>query len=408
MNSGLTETKVPAGRALGPLKPDGKMGAGVDLVAQLHAAMRKREIPLLLNHRAVRIVMNDAGRAIGIEAETGGKVVTLRARKALIFATGGYAHNPEFVDRYQRNRFYGACAMPWSTGDFISIGGAAGARMGNLSMAWRTQVVLEEALQNSKLAAGVFFPPGDSMLQVNRYGRRALNENRNYNDRTESHGIFDPSKVEYPNQLMFMVYDQRTADAFAGVYPLPEKPTGSPFVMSGKTAEELAERLGQRLKDISARTGNVTLAADFARNLKSTIARYNGFAKKGVDEDFSRGGAGYDTEWFKVFSPMRTDTQWKPNPYPVANMHPLSETGPYYALILGGGALDTHGGPVIDARGRVLNTKDQPIPGLYGAGNCIASPSRRAYWGAGHTLGNAMTWGFIAANAAHNETPTEA
>ena len=109
----VPENKVPAGRALGPLKPDGKMGAGVDLVAQLHAAMRKREIPLLLNHRAVRVVMNDAGRVIGVEAETGGKVVTLRARKALIFATGGYAHNPEFVDRYQRNRLYGAFAMPW-------------------------------------------------------------------------------------------------------------------------------------------------------------------------------------------------------------------------------------------------------------------------------------------------------
>jgi len=399
----VPENKVPAGRALGPVKGDGSVGLGVDLMEQLGNAVRKRAIPILLGHRAMRLVLDDARRVVGIEAEAAGKVVSFRARKAVIFATGGYVHNPEFVENYQRNRIYGSCAMPWATGDFISIAGAAGARMGNMSGAWRTQVLLDEALQNSHLAAGVFFPPGDSMLQVNKYGVRAVNEKRNYNDRTEAHGIFDPSQAEFPNHLLFMVYDQRTADGFGGAYPLPAKPTGAAHVLHADTLEGLAAVLQQRLTEVAPRTGGYLLAPGFVEHLKKTIARFNGFARAGKDDEFGRGAAAYDREWQPVFSPMRAGTEWPANDAPNNTMHALRDQGPYYAIILAAGALDTNGGPMIDASARVLDTTDQPIAGLYGAGNCIASPSRLAYWGAGHTLGQSLTFGYIAANAAHRE-----
>jgi hypothetical protein len=403
----VPENKVPAGRCLGPLKADGKtVGLGVDLMIHLNGAIRKRNIPLLLGHRVVRVVMNGEGRVIGVEAEAAGKTVTVRARKAVIFGSGGYAHNPEFVALYQRVPVYGACAQPWSTGDFINIGGAAGARLGYMGGAWRTQVVLDEALQSPNLAAGVFFPPGDSMVQVNRYGRRVVDEKRNYNDRTTVHAAFDPTEAEYPNHLMFMIYDHRTADGFGGAYPLPDTPTGGAHVISAESLEGLVAKLAARLQAIGAKTGGFSLSGDFASNLKATIARFNGFARSGKDADFDRGKHAYDTEWHDVFSPMRSGTTQAKNSQPNRTMHPLATKGPYYAIILASGCLDTNGGPMIDSKGRVLNTKDEPIPGLFGAGNCIASPSRYAYWGAGHTLGNAVTWGAIAANTAHLETPS--
>ena len=404
----VPENKVPTGRALGPVKDDGSIGFGADMMAQLGAALRERNIPTLLGHRAMRLVKNDEGRVVGLEAESAGSVVSLRARKAVVFATGGYVHNPEFVAKYQRNRLYGSCAMPWSTGDFINIAGAGGARLGNMGSAWRTQIILEEALQSSKLAAGVFFPPGDSMLQVNRHGVRAVNENRNYNDRTEAHGIYDASQAEFPNQLLFMIYDQRTAEGFAGAYPLPKTPTGAAHVLSGDTLDSLTESIDKRLNEISSSTGGFSLAPQFSENLKSTIDRFNGFARSGNDTDFHRGDAAYDSEWHMVFSPMAADTKWPKNDNPSITMHPLSDEGPYYAMMLAAGCLDTSGGPVIDASARVLNTEDKPIPGLYGAGNCIASPSREAYWGAGHTLGLSLTFGYIAANAAHRDPRDDA
>jgi succinate dehydrogenase/fumarate reductase flavoprotein subunit len=400
----VAENKVPAGRALGPVTADGGIGLGVHMMEQLHNALGTREIPVFLDHRVVRLIVNDAGRAVGVEAEIGGEVRSFRARKAAIFATGGYVHNPEFLAQYQRTRLYGSCAMPMATGDFINIAGAAGARLGNMGGAWRTQIVLEEALVNPVLASGVFYPPGDSMLQVNKYGYRAVNEHRNYNDRTEAHGIYDSSQAEYPNQLLFMIYDRRTAEAFAGAYPLPEEVSGAPHVLEGESLEKLTQQIQNRLAEITPQTGVFALVPEFVDNLKTTLERFNGFARTGQDEDFRRGAAGYDNEWHAVFSPMRADSDWPANQYPSPTMHPFSDRGPYYAIILAAGALDTNGGPVIDASARVLDTADQPIPGLYGAGNCIASPSREAYYGAGHTLAMSLTFGYIAANAAHRET----
>jgi len=404
----VPENKVPAGRALGPLKSDGSMGLGAELMNQLHAALKRRGVPVLTNHRAARIMLSPEGRVIGLECDAAGKTVKFRARKAVIFGTGGYAHNVDFVDTYQSVSLLGACAMPWSTGDFIEIGAAAGARMGDLSTAWRSQIVLDEALQARTLAQGVFFPPGDSMVQVNRHGVRAVNEKRNYNDRTEAHGYYDPSRAEYPNLLLFMIYDQRSAEAFAGDYPFPAKSAGASHVLSGGTIGELTGRIAARLKEVSHHTGGFSLSPAFADNLAQTIARFNGYAKTGKDEEFQRGEAAYDNEWHLVFSPPREDSEWPANDLPSVTMYPFREEGPYYAIILAPGALDTSGGPAIDASARILNNDSKPIPGLYGAGNCIASPSGEAYYGAGHTIGLAATFGYIAANAAHQEAADEA
>ena len=46
---------------------------------------------------------------------------------------------------------------------------------------------------------------------------------------------------------------------------------------------------------------------------------------------------------------------------------------------------------------------DQPIPGLYGVGNCVASASAPAYWAGGATLGPIIAFAYRAARAADAE-----
>ncbi len=126
----VPENKVPAGRALGPIQADGNMGLGTELMAQLGAALAKRKLPILLNHRAAGLLRDADGRVIGVRADAEGKSVKLRARKAVIFATGGYAHNEEMLNNFQPARLYGSCAMPAAEGDFINIAAEAGRNWG--------------------------------------------------------------------------------------------------------------------------------------------------------------------------------------------------------------------------------------------------------------------------------------
>lgn len=397
------ENKVPSGRSLGVAREDGSMGAGTEMIGQFEDYLRAGKVPILLGHRVTRLIRNATGEVIGVAADKAGKSVQIRARKAVIFGTGGFIHNREYLRLYQANHIYGTCAAMGAQGDFLRIAGQAGALLGNLTGAWREQVLLEEALEKETMAVLLDVPPGDSKILVNKYGRRVVDEFCDYNDRTKIHFVYDPRKEDFPNQLLFMVFDQRTLDLFAGTHPLPPRGTTRPYIISGDTFAALATNIQTRLASIAARIGTVALAPDFAAELAKTVERFNGFAKAGKDEDFGRGDTAYDREWFYLFSTPTDEAAWKQDHLPNHTMYPLRAKGPYYAIIFGAGALDTNGGPVINAEAQVMGYDGTPIPGLYGAGNCIASPSRQAYFGAGTTIGLGMTFGCIAANNAHLE-----
>lgn len=390
----LPENKTPSGRALEPAMGSGSSVGGGSLAAQLEKWLRAKQVPIMTDTRVTRIV-KDGERVVGVEAESGGKTIRIKASKGVVFGTGGYSHNIDLCNLHQP-AVYGTCSLPGSTGDFIELAQGAGAKMGNLGLAWRSQVVLGEALSSRGVGLGAFVLPGDSMILVNKYGKRCVNEKRDYNDRTQAHFPYDPGREEYPNHLMFMLFDERSIDAFGGAFPFPVKKAEQPHLIEGASWDAVFAGIAKQLAAWTKRTGGVALAPDFVTACKATIAQFNGYAKTGIDPDFHRGEHLYDRQWHLLFSARRAGTKQPENPYPNNVMHPLADTGPYYALILGPGTLDTAGGPQINENAQVLGQGSTPIPGLYGAGNCISAPTGQAYLGAGGTIGPALTYGFIA------------
>jgi 3-oxosteroid 1-dehydrogenase len=373
-------------------------GAGESLLWALQQGFERLPIEVLLDHAVLDVIRDASGTITGLQVDRGDAApVAFKARRAVIFASGGFTHNPELARSHLKGHIWGGCAAPGSTGDFIAIAQRAGAVLGNMSNAWWGQVPVEVALKTRSVPVDVWSTPGDSMIQVNRHGRRFVNEKIQYNERTQAHFTWDPVKGEYPNLLGFMIWDARTAKHYAGYDPIPAANAKLEQIIEGATLDDLAANIAARLEKIAAHTGGLKLAPDFVKTLRGTLKRYNAAAKKGVDDDHSRGQASIEIA-FQFMNAARA-----PNPYPNITMHPIADAGPYYAVILGAGTLDTKGGPVINPRGQVLDGRSLPIPRLYAAGNCAASPAGSAYWAGGGTIGPAMTFGYLAGAAAAAE-----
>ena len=397
--SNLPENKGIRGRILYPTDENGNMAFGVVLVEWFKKYAKENGIPVNTNHRATRILRNESGRVTGLEVKAGKAVKVFHARKAVIFGTGGYTHNEELLRAFQPGPVYGGCAAPECTGDFIGMASQVGARIGNMQGAFRAQCLLENKLENPNAANNCFFIAGDGVFEVNKYGKRVVNEKRNYNDRGRAHFAWDQNKSEWTNQLLFLIADKRTVEMWQGFPPYAMEGLDTKYLISGDTLEELAENIRVRVEKLAAHTGSFRLDESFTEGLKETFGKFNSYARAGKDPDFHRGDHAYDLEWGSI-KPTLPGAQWPEDINKNYTMHPLSDEGPYFAAILGSSTLDTNGGPVVNSNAQVLDWQNRPIEGLYGAGNCIAAPSAGAYWGGGGTIGPAFTFGYLAAKHA--------
>ena len=152
----LPEDKAPYGRGINP-DPD-KGGSGA-VPVQMQAWTDAHDVPLLLEHRVTGVYQNSDGAVVGVTADNNGTQFAFRAKKAVVFGTGGFTQDPAKALNYLRGPVFGGCGVPTCTGDFIDIGIALGARLGNMNNAWWLQLPLEIAVTSTSVSgADVWIP----------------------------------------------------------------------------------------------------------------------------------------------------------------------------------------------------------------------------------------------------------
>lgn len=188
-----------------PARPEQRMtmSTGNGLTQPLDAAARKAGVQFLLEHKMVALHREQpfAGRVIGIAVDNKGTRVNIRARKAVIIATGGFTGNVNFrrmFDPRLTEEYCGLAGMPYSDQDgsgelaAMAIGGSLwgaynqtaehgstitkpgqiGSQYGYVNLRWAPTSPMFDKVRATGLRVGDW----QNVITVNMIGKRFYDE----------------------------------------------------------------------------------------------------------------------------------------------------------------------------------------------------------------------------------------
>src|SRR5919202_968370 len=124
----LPEDRAPTGRVLVPAGARESMSDGGEVgVRTMSEAAARDGVDIRTGHRVQRTIVADDA-VVGVEATTAdGSTVRVGARKAVIFASGGFTHDPELRANFLAAPVFGGCAAGPNEGGFVPLPSSVGA-----------------------------------------------------------------------------------------------------------------------------------------------------------------------------------------------------------------------------------------------------------------------------------------
>lgn len=358
-----------AGRVLGTLvKRQKAVGMGAALAASMLEVALRLGVQIWLSAPVVELILDD-GAVVGVRTNRDGKDLRIGASQGVVLAAGGFDHNAEWRQRLQGVDGRNSSGSAGNLGTAIAAGQAVGAAVELMEDAWWGGSVPPVGPEG-KPAFMVSERSMPHSIIVDASGARFANESESYVDL--GHHMFE--RFQTVPGTCWMITDVRHARRYLRSYAIDPKlnkaMVAAGIMATAPTLAELARKIGVD-----------------AANLASTVSRFNGFCKVGVDADFGRGNSAYDRYY--------GDPLVRPNP----NLGPIAK-GPFTAIQIAPGDLGTKGGLLTDEHARVLREDGSVIAGLYAAGNNSASVMGHTYPGPGSTLGPAAVFGYLASRHA--------
>lgn len=327
------------------------------------------------NTKLEHLLTDDKNRVIGVKVKNtkSNEVYNILAKDGVILCTGGYGANPALIQKWNPTILKKCCFTQGPRDDGSGI--IAALEVGAVKDDEAASIIFDRGLvpvgtntkdtyiidwHNPQYNLGSFM-----FLKVNLKGERFFNESAPYQ--------FDMNSLMHqPGNIEVLIWNEKTMDHLKDFHTLGCSRVGWPG------NKEIPERKAQNKEKVEA--GLVKQAGsieDLAKklhlpkgNLVKTVNRYNELAHKGVDEDFGK---------------------------EKSRLLPIEEA-PYYGAWFSGVLLATLDGLHVNDHMKVLDENNDPIDGLYAAGNC----SGGFFWGSyedrvpGLTVSHAQTFGRLA------------
>jgi flavocytochrome c len=274
------------------------LARGISEIVVLHKAAEARKIQIKLGMRMTRILRADSqGPVLGIEALANGKAIHIKAKKAVILATGGFKANHQMIRALDPRLDE---PFPWSGHPYTNTVGeghfaAAAVGAGFVDMSFVCEfsftigssryVVWDPPALDAPIVSGglPFGPKGKPyMILVDNEGKRYVNEGAFSTGHVIWKGEHTAAYLNLPNRprKAWMVVDAEGAKALAW--------TAGDFQSADpKKAPYLDPKLVATAGTLNELAGKMELSG---ANLSSTVAKFNGFAAANMDGDFRRPG----------------------------------------------------------------------------------------------------------------------
>lgn len=326
------------------------VGAGESVVQILDANRSRRGVDIVLDSRVDQLLIDDSGAVCGIrsgedEATAG----------AVILATGGFGANEEMLDKlYPQASANGDWSWYIGTehaqGDGLKLGQSIGAAIDGHD---RGLLLVTPGFSRDM---EVLLPGW--LILVNEAGRRFCNETAPY---TVLAGLLNHQKGK-----IFAIFDEQ-----ARIEAKPS-PASQAYWVNEVLEKKANEGVISRADSLSALGEQVGVESEA---LENTVRFYNEDSSGGTDSKF--------------FKPIET------------GMRPIV-SAPFYAAEIRPAIICwTGAGLRINDDAQVIRNNEEPIPGLYAAGETVGSLHGDRYIGGGGSYGPCIVFGKLAgANAA--------
>jgi fumarate reductase flavoprotein subunit len=281
------------------------------LVTELLKQVAAAKLPLFTDIKVDQLVQTD-GKITGVKATTANGAVTINAG-AVLLATGGFGANKALLGKYRDDlKNYQTTNQPGATGDGILLAEAVGAKVVDMDQVQVHPTVQQDTDHAYLIGEAV---RGEGAILVDQQGKRFVNE---LDTRKNVTAAID----QLGGTGAYLIFDRGIRDRVKAV--------------------EFYDHIGlvKTGADLAALATEAGLDAD---TLTQTVADWNQAVANHADTAFKR-TTGMDRDIAK---------------------------GPFYAIHIAPAVHYTMGGVGINPATQVLDKQDQPINGLFAAGEVV-------------------------------------